>query len=292
MNTQVKATFLMISVSTLWGLSYTFMKMGLESLPPMNIVALRFLIAFIVAGLVFYKRCIKITLKEMRASIILGALLFGVFTFITIGVNLTTASNAGFLVSLAVLFVPLILAVTAKRLPSKMIVISLIITLVGISLLTLKSPLGINPGDLLCIIGALFYAFHIIFTDKFTQQYEPIRLGIFQLGVAGTLGLIASLIFEKPGLPANQNAWFAILGLGIVCSAYGFIGQALAQKHISPTLTGLIHALEPVTTAIFAVLLLNESFSLKDLFGCLLVLLGIIVAQINQDSKLIIEKKM
>jgi len=284
MSHQTKANMVLVIVNVFWGLSYVFMKMGLSSLQIFNIVSLRFLIAFLIAGILFYKRLKMVTKKLIISSLMLGTLLFGVFTFVTFGVSMTSASNAGFLVSLTVLFVPLINCLLVQRLPSWQTCIGLVFTLTGIGLLTLKHSFSLNTGDLLCIIGALLYANYIILTGKLTKQDDPLTLGILQLGVAGVLAMICSIIFENPSLPSTLNTWVAILGLGILCSAVGFICQTIAQKYTTPTHTGLIFALEPIFAALFAVLFLKEIFTLKDIFGCSIVILGILIAQIDMKS--------
>ncbi|ALC85173.1 multidrug transporter [Bacillus sp. FJAT-22090] len=289
MSYQTKANIMMVVVNIFWGLSYVFMKMGLMSLQTFNIISLRFLIAFLIAGILFYKRLMKVTKQAFISSFMLGAVLFGVFTFITFGVSKTTASNAGFLVSLTVIFVPLINCILIKRLPSCQLLVGLVFTLTGIGLLTLKQPFSINIGDLLCIIGAFCYAIHIILTGKLTKQDDPMTLGILQLGFAGLMGLICSVILENPSLPFTLNSWIAILGLGILCSAVGFICQSIAQKYTTPTHIGLIFALEPIFAALFAVLFIGELFILSDVIGCCIVILGIFIAQIDMTS---ISKKM
>ncbi|MFF2754449.1 DMT family transporter [Psychrobacillus sp. NPDC058041] len=281
MGQQTMANLLLIVINAFWGLSYVFMKLGLGSLQAFNIVGLRFLLAFFIAGILFYKRLMLVTKKVIISSFMLGTLLFGVFTFVTYGVSMTSASNAGFLVSLTVIFVPLINCLLVRRLPSKQIFIGLIFILTGIGLLTLKHSLTINHGDLFCIIGALLYAAFIILTGKLTKEDDPLTLGILQLGVAGTLAMICSVLFENPSLPSTLNSWIAILGLGILCSAFGFIGQTIAQKYTTPIHTGLIFALEPIFAALFAVLFLKEVFTLKDIISCSIVIMGILIAQIN-----------
>lgn len=284
MGQQTMANLLLTVINAFWGLSYVFMKLGLGSLQAFNIVGLRFLLAFFIAGILFYKRLMLVTKKVIISSFMLGALLFGVFTFVTYGVSMTSASNAGFLVSLTVIFVPLINCLLVRRLPSKQIFIGLIFILIGISLLTIKHSLTINQGDLLCIIGALLYAAFIILTGKLTKEDDPLTLGILQLGVAGTLAMICSVLFENPSLPSTLNSWIAILGLRILCSAFGFIGQTIAQKYTTPTHTGLIFALEPIFAALFAVLFLTEVFTLKDIVSCSIVIMGILIAQIDMKS--------
>ena len=194
-DTQLKADFMMLIVTMLWGTSYLFMKMGLDSLQVFNLIALRFGIAFILAGAVFYKRLIRINFKTFFYGFILGSILFLLISVVTIGLKFTSISNAGFLFSLSVVFVPLLLAIFFKTKPEKRVVIGVGIAIIGIALLTFNNELKINSGDYLIILGALFYAIQIIVTAKLTKNVDSITLGIIQLGVAGAWGLLFSLIF-------------------------------------------------------------------------------------------------
>ncbi len=228
LNTQLKANFIMLVVTMFWGSSYLFMKMGLESIQGFNLVALRFGVAFILAGIVFYKRFKYLNLQIIKYGFILGTILFSVLSVVTIGVKSTSTSNAGFLFSLTVVFVPLILAVFFKRKPEKKIIIGVSFSIVGIALLTLNNGLQISSGDFLIILGALLYAVYTIITDKLTKNSDSILLGILQLGITGLWGLLFSIVFEHPHLPNTTHSWVSILALGILCSAFGFIGQTVA----------------------------------------------------------------
>jgi len=138
-----------------------------------------------------------------------------------------------------------------------------------------------NAGDLLCIGTALCYAVHITLTGTFTKNENPIALGILQLGFAGLFALLCSFLFEHPSIPTTLSSWVAILGLGVLCSAIGFICQAIAQRYTTPTHTGLIFATEPIFAALFAVLFLHELFTLKELIGSVIVIAGILIAQLD-----------
>ena len=119
MNTQFKADFTMMMVTMFWGSSYLFMKMGLQSIQGFNLVALRFSIAFILAGIVFHKRLIHIDFKTIKYGFLLGSILFLAISVVTIGVKSTSVSSAGFLFSLTVVFVPLLLATFFRKKPKK-----------------------------------------------------------------------------------------------------------------------------------------------------------------------------
>ncbi|WP_368384798.1 EamA family transporter [Priestia aryabhattai] len=82
-------------------------------------------------------------------------------------------------------------------------------------------------------------------------------------------------------MPTTLSSWIAILGLGVLCSAIGFICQAIAQRYTTPTHTGLIFATEPIFAALFAVLFLHELFTLKDLVGSIILIAGILIAQLD-----------
>lgn len=271
----------MIIVTLFWGSSYLFMKMGLESIQGFNLVALRFGIAFILAGIVFYKRFRHIDVHTIKSGFILGTILFSAISVVTIGVTSTSASNAGFLFSLAVVFVPLLLAIIFRKRPEKKIIFGVAFSIMGIALLTLNHGLQISAGDFLIILGALLYAVYIIITDKLTKNADSILLGIIQLGITGVLGLLFSYIFENPRLPDTTESWVSILALGVLCSAFGFIGQTVAQKYTTPAHTGLIFSLEPVFAAIFAFIFAGEILPAKGYLGAALVLTGLFIAKIN-----------
>lgn len=280
-NTQLNADIIMLIVTMIWGSSYLFMKMGLDSFQGFNLIALRFGIAFILAGAVFYKRFIHIDRRTCFYGFLLGTILFFIMSVVTIGLKFTTISNAGFLFSLSVVFVPLFLAIFFRKKPEKKVVLGVAVSITGIALLTLNHELMINSGDFLIILGAVFYAIFIIVTDKLTKNCDSITLGILQLGFAGAWGLLFSLFFEKPHLPNTTESWVAILALSILCSAIGFIGQAYAQNYSTPTHTGFIFSLEPVFAALFAFIFVGETLPVKGYLGAILILVGVLTAKIN-----------
>ncbi|TXL65724.1 DMT family transporter [Cerasibacillus terrae] len=280
-NNQLKADLMMVVVTMLWGSSYLFMKMGINTIQGFNLVGLRFGIAFIFAGAIFYKRLIKTDFKTLKYGALLGFFLFSTLSTVTIGMNYTSVSNAGFIFSLAVVFVPLLLAIFFKRKPEPKVIFGITLAVIGIALLTLNGEVKLNNGDFLITLGALFYALYIIVTDRITKHVDSINLGVVQLGFAGLFGFVFSFIFEEPKLPNTTEAWIAVLALGIFCSAIGFIGQTIAQKYTTPTRTGLIFSLEPVFAALFAFVFIGEILTTKGYFGAALILFGVISTKIN-----------
>lgn len=282
MSIQGKANILMVIVTMLWGLSYTFMVMGLEVLEAYNVVALRCSIAFVIAGLLFYKKMVSINWKTITYASIQGFLLFAVFALSIFGLKTTSASNAGFILSLTVVLVPIITGFIDKRLPSRAVSFAIVSTMIGITILTLKESLTFQTGDILVAIAAVSYSIYLILNSKFTKSVESISYGIYQLGILGIFGAVLCLVFETPQLPTNSMGWIAILGLGIICTAFCFITQAVVQQYTSPTHTGLIFSLEPIFAALFAMIFLGEALTTQLLIGGAFILAGNLVAQFEQ----------
>ena len=281
----IQADLLILFITVCWGSSYLFMKIGLEAVSPFNLIALRFGVAFLLAAGLFYRHLLKLNWKTIKFAMLLGLFLFMVFTTLTVGLETTTASNAGFLVSLTVVLVPLLNALLFRKPIGRKLASSIVIAMAGIALLTVELPFRITIGDLLCMATAFFYAMHIIVTGHAARQVNPLQLGILQIGFTALYGLAGVFLFESPALPASTEGWVAILFLSVVCSALGFILQTVAQQYTSPARTGLIFSLEPVCAAIFGYIFMNEVMSMNGYIGAALVLAGVFVsAGIRQEA--------
>ncbi|RAV01303.1 DMT family transporter [Paenibacillus sp. YN15] len=276
--TQQRADSCIALISMAWGASYLLMKTGLDGLGPFNLIGLRFGIAFLVTALLFHRRLRKATLPVIGRGAVLGLTLFGMFSFLMYGLQTTTASTAGFLTSTTVVFVPILQMIITRKKPQGRVVAGVVLTITGIALMTVQDSLALNRGAVFCLTGALLYAYHIILTDRFAQKAEGLLLGILQLGFAGFYGWIASFFFEAPSLPAGTAQWGAVLGLALVCSAFGFVMQPIAQTYTTPEHTGLLFALEPVFSALLAFIFLQEILSVQGYIGAALVLCSVFVA--------------
>ena len=203
---QSQADFMIALVATAWGSSYVMMKVGLEGIPPLSLTALRFGIAFVCIAAIFPKELKKTTPRILKRSGILGAFLFGIFVFLLNGMETTTASNAGFLISTSVVMVPVFHALLTRRFPGKRIVIGVAITIVGIGFLSLQESLAFHSGDLLCLVGAFMYTCQILSTPEH-----------------------AALLFS---LEPVSSAAFAFVFLHEVLNLQGMIGAALVLSGV------------------------------------------------------------
>ncbi|MFM9279653.1 DMT family transporter [Paenibacillus jiagnxiensis] len=280
--TQKKANLILTTVSLAWGLSYLLMKLGVQGIPPFNMTALRCGIAFLITALVFFPKIRKVDVKTLKYSAICGALLCGLFTGLLYGLKTTTASSAGFLTSTTVIMVPILLAIITRKLPNSKIMLGVIVVSAGLLLLTSGDRFALDIGSVYCLAAALLYAIHIIVSNRFVREVDSLQLGIYQLGFAALFASVGMLVFEQPVLPSTPVHWVAVLGLALICSAYGFVMQSITHKYTTPESVGFLFSLEPVFSAIFAFAFLNEIMGLQGYIGAGLILMGVFIA--NQPA--------
>ena len=127
------------------------------------------------------------------------------------------------------------------------------------------------------MVAALLYAAAIIITDRISKKYDPLTLGILYVGFMGLLGLAASFIFETPHLPQSGSEWIMLLALAVLCTAFGFTIQPVAQKPLSSESAGIICALNPLSTAVLGWILMGDALGVSGVIGAILILAGIIL---------------
>ncbi|WP_338983986.1 DMT family transporter [Fusobacterium nucleatum] len=276
-----KYNIYMFIATIFFGMTYVLTKICLNYSTEFHIISFRFLIAFIVSLISLQKKIFPIKIKELIYSLILSIVLFLVFITMTIGVKYTTATNASFLISLSVIFIPFFSWIFNKEKPKKSIFIILIIALIGIMLLTLDKNLELHIGDILCLICSLLFSFHIIITERFVKNNNPITLGVLQFGGVAILSFLVQYPIEKFSLPKNENFWISLLILSVFCTALAYIIQTVSQKKLSSTLIGFILSLEPIFSGIFGYFILNEYLSFQQYVGAFLLLISVIYVSIK-----------
>lgn len=279
-----RAELLMASVSLAWGSSYLLMKIGLDGIGPYNLITLRFGIAFFAMSLIFLRQYRQLSAATLAKGMFMGIILFLIFYGMVNGVNHTTASTAGFLTSTTVVMVPVLECLLKRTLPSKTIVISILLSVAGLFLLTAKDGIVFDTGAAYCLTGAFFYAVYIIVFARLAKGNDTLLISIIQLGVASLTGAVFMFLSETPSLPATLTQWGAILGLGLICSAYGFVVQPIAQRYTTPEKIGLIFSLEPVFFALLSWLFLHEILGFKGYTGAILIFAAVIFTELSRKT--------
>ncbi|EOC99608.1 DMT family transporter [Caldisalinibacter kiritimatiensis] len=281
MKKQLKADLALLLVTVVWGTTFVITKNALKDIPTYNFLSLRFILAFLFSAIFFYKNMKNTNTKTLLYGTLIGSVLFAGYAFQTLGLNYTTASKSGFITGFSVVIVPIVSALLLKRMPKGSSIIGVLFAIVGLGLMTLNTDLTFNIGDFYTLLCAFAFAFHIILVGKYTTQVDSIALAVIQIGVVGVLSLIFSFTTSKPFIiPTTTDIWIGIFITGILATSGAYIIQNTMQKFTSPTHTALIYTAEPVFSAIFAFILLGEVMSTKGIIGSILIVMGMILAEI------------
>lgn len=276
--------FLIVAQST----SFLFNVLSLESLTPFNLLGVRFLMAFAVLAVLFFRRLTKVQAKTVFHGAILGAFYFTSISLELHALHYTDSSTAALIENSAVVFVPLAEALLARKLPGKRIMVSAMITLAGVAFLTVgrSGSFHLGRGEVLCLLCAMVYSSAIMVTCRITRNDDALMMGVFQVGFIGLFAMIASFLTEAPRLPSNGREWAIIVALALVCSCVGFTLQPFAQSRTTPERASMFCPLSPLTAAVLGAIFLQERLGVMGIVGGALILGGMVLRNLSQEPAL------
>ena len=280
-----RAELLLAGVITARATSYLFSKLIMQSMSMFNMLGIRFLLAFTLLLILFFKRIRKINRKTFAAGAVMGCLYFLVMTAELNGLKRTSSGNVSFLENTAIVIVPLLQAVLLRRFPRWKAVICALLCLIGVGFLTIGSGIAFGAGEMFCMLAAFLYACAILTTDRLTHgNIDALASGIVQVGMIGALSLTASLLFEAPRLPSGMLEWTGIVMLAVVCSGFGFTLQPVAQSGTTAERAGMFCALNPMVATILGIVFLHEAFTIQSAVGGGLILAGILISELPEPK--------
>ncbi len=289
---KLKSNLLLALAAFIWGIAFVAQSVSMDHIGPWTFTCIR---NFIAAATLYILMPLlnKMTGSEDKSTnkkeIWIGGICCGIALavasmFQQTGIIYTTVGKAGFLTALYTVIVPILSLFLGKK--SKWnVYVAVGISIIGMYYLCMNEDFSIAYGDVLVLICALMFAFHIMIVDHFVQKIDGIKLSCIQFLTSGLFCLIPMLVFEKPDLTNIFAAAVPILYAGILSSGAGYTLQIVGQKGADPSIAGMILSLESVFAALAGTLLLHEVLSLRELFGCILVFMAIIFSQIQFQKK-------
>jgi drug/metabolite transporter (DMT)-like permease len=277
----IRADLALAFNTLVWGSTFVLVKRALDDSSVMLFIAIRFTLAAFVMAWLFRRRWTWRS-GPPPGGVLAGVCLFGGYAFQTAGLKLTTPSQAAFLTGLSIVMVPLLNSLVYRVYPHISETIGVVIATLGMGLMTLQgNALGLARGDALVILCALAFAAHIVVVGHYSKMasFEP--LAVWQLGITAALALAGFGWIEKPFFHPSPILWFAILVSSLLSTALAFTVQAWAQQVTTATRAPLIFALEPVVAWVFAFTILGERLPTQAVFGAVLILAGILVAELK-----------
>ncbi|MFX0027931.1 MAG: DMT family transporter [Candidatus Hermodarchaeota archaeon] len=276
---RIIAIALLILTTVLWGTSFVFTKNLTQDIPIFFYIGLRFAIA-LVGFIPFFPHLKHLNKHLALMSLVTGMLYFFGFAIQTIGLQTTTPGKTGFITGLSVIIVPFIAWLVFKKPVNKRIWIAVALSVGGMVFLLLEGKSGIIMGDLVVIVCAFFWAFYIIYNDKFVKLVDIYCYSIIQIIVICGTGFIFSFLIQESygNLSFSPGFWFVMIYMGIIVMTLTILFQNWSQQHVSATLTAIIFSLEPVFAVLFDFLIGGVILSIFGWIGCILIFIAIIIA--------------
>lgn len=292
---KVRNTCLLLLTSLIWGVAFVAQSVSMDYIEPLTFICLRSMI-----GGLFLLPCIWIfdhaggrkedTKKKesypwwkdrqlLVGGMVCGGFLFAANCFQQTGIQYTTVGKAGFITSFYIIIVPL-LGIFFKRYCGILTWISVVIALAGLYFLCMNEALQIQMGDFLILISAFLFSGQIMAIDHFNTYLDGVKMSCIQFFTGAVLGCIGMFLFEEPQISLIMQAAVPILYTGIMSTGVAYTLQIVGQKGMNPTMAALILSLESVFSAISGFIILRQGMSSRELLGCILMFMAIILAQL------------
>jgi len=271
-----------VFVVAIWGISFVFSKNALQIVGPFSYNTVRMTLGAITLALLAGRHWRKVDQNYIWPVLGTGIILFLSYASQAYGQQFTTASKAGFLTGTNVVYVPILSALLLRRIPSLTAIIGVILSFIGLFLLSIEgsiTDLALAPGDFWVALSGLGWAFYIIALAHFSPQLEVLPYAALHVFVAAVLSAVCWLLFEPWTLPVTSTAlWVGVIVTGFFIIGLGTGVQTWITREISPTRVALIAALEPVFAAL-AGWWIGETITMRIIIGGTLILLGMLVAE-------------
>ena len=283
---QIKGTLMLLGAAFFWGTTFVAQLEGMDGLGPFSYAAARYLTGFLslLVILIFTRksRAVERRKKNYQRGFLIG-LIIGVILFIAssmqqIALQYSTAGKAAFITCLYIVFVPLGAKFLGKIIRRENW-LGAGLAIVGLYLLAVGGDFSIQLGDVILFISAFVWTAQILLVDKFASKVDLIELSTAQVFIVMILSFAAMFALETPNLSAMFNAWLAIFYGGVMSAGVAFTLQLYGQRYAEPATAAILMSFEAIFGALAGWFFLNEVMTSREIFGCILMLLGMLATQ-------------
>lgn len=298
-KTQLRNSLLLLLTAAIWGVAFVAQSVGMEHVGPFTFNMVRSLIG----GIVLIP-CIfvldKISPSEssntappnhsaQKKTLITGGVCCGIFlalasNFQQMGIQYTSVGRAGFITACYIVIVPILGLLFFKKKCPPTIWAAVVLALAGLYLLCITDGFGIGKGDLLVLVCAVLFSFHILVIDHFSPLVNGVKMSCIQFFVCGILSGIAAFLLETPNFSDILAAWGPILYAGVLSCGVAYTLQIVGQKNMNPTVASLILSMESCISVLAGWAILGQKLTVRELCGCVLMLAAIILAQLPEKK--------
>lgn len=296
MKQQIKSSLILLLTATIWGVAFVAQSVGMEYIGTFTFNAIR----CVLGGLVLIPVILVLKKKkdtgaenqekEDKKTLWAGGIACGVILCIAsnlqqFGIMEASVGKSGFFTALYIVMIPVIGIFIGKR-PGIKLWFCVALAVVGMYLLCMKDgSFTIERADIMLLLCALAFSFHILVVDYFSPRVDGVKMSCIQFFVCGVLSAVGMLFTETPDISNIQAAWLPLLYAGLLSCGVGYTLQIVGQKGINPVIASLIMSLESVISALAGWVILGQVLSPKEILGCVLMFVAIIITQIPIGNK-------
>lgn len=296
MKQQIKSSLILLLTATIWGVAFVAQSVGMEYIGPFTFNAIRCVLGgMVLIPVILVLKKKKETgaenqEKEDKKTLWMGGIACGVILCIAsnlqqFGIMEASVGKSGFFTALYIVMIPVIGIFIGKR-PEIKLWFCVALAVVGMYLLCMKDgSFTIERADIMLLLCALAFSFHILVVDYFSPKVDGVKMSCIQFFVCGVLSAVGMLFTETPDISNIQAAWLPLLYAGLLSCGVGYTLQIVGQKGINPVIASLIMSLESVISALAGWVILGQVLSPKEIIGCVLMFVAIIITQIPVGNK-------
>lgn len=296
MKQQIKSSLILLLTATIWGVAFVAQSVGMEYIGPFTFNAIRCVLGgMVLIPVILVLKKKKETgaenqEKEDKKTLWMGGIACGVILCIAsnlqqFGIMEASVGKSGFFTALYIVMIPVIGIFIGKR-PEIKLWFCVALAVVGMYLLCMKDgSFTIERADIMLLLCALAFSFHILVVDYFSPKVDGVKMSCIQFFVCGVLSAVGMLLTETPDISNIQAAWLPLLYAGLLSCGVGYTLQIVGQKGINPVIASLIMSLESVISALAGWVILGQVLSPKEILGCVLMFVAIIITQIPIGNK-------
>lgn len=280
---EYRADLLLLTVAIAWGVTFLMVQEAIDSTPVYSFLFFRFALASLLMFVIAYKFLKETNLQTVLYGVILGIFLFSAFATQTFGLSYTKSSIVAFITGLNVICVPFLAYFIFKDKVKRNVIIASFVAVFGLYLLTMSGKLTLGTGEFLTLICAVLFAFHIIFTGKFSKEVNVFVLVLVQLVTVAVLSLCFSLALDDKTFAIEYNYAFykAVIVTALFATVYAFLIQTYMQQFTTATKTAIIFTMEPVSASIYGFLVGGEILTSTQVFGASLIIVATLIAELR-----------
>lgn len=277
MTQERRADFILVATTMLAAAGWIFSKEAIQGLPPFGFIGSRFLLASLILLPFCYSSIRKVTRSDLIRAMAVGGLLGSALLLWVYAISVSdTLGEGAFIMSLSMLFVPLLAWPLFRQKPPGIFWLTLPVAMAGLLLLSLGKGWQQSSSQLWFVVAAVIVALHFNFNSRFAQRIPTLLLTSIQLFITGLMGMAASLGLEQ--LPEQVTldiwGWFAMSVL--IATSLRYVMMTTGQKHTTAANAAIIMILEPVWTVVLSMVWYAEEMPVSKLLGCSLILTALL----------------